>query len=252
MDLRKLSLLAGLVLACSALSIALTRVRRGSAIPTVGVPTRDASLPVDASYGARVQPIFDRRCVVCHACFDAPCQLNLQAFEGVDRGANKTPVYNPSRLDGISPTRLFRDALTTGDWQQRFGFFPVLSRVESKQLSGSLIWRLIKQRRQKPLGGVFDVDSSATCPASLDELKRELAARPELGMPFGFPPLSDSEADTLAAWLKAGSPRPPAAPEATGDEAAAIERWEAFLNADDPRSQLVARYLFEHLFFAHL
>lgn len=39
-----------------------------------------------------IQPILDRRCVVCHACYDAPCQLKLSAWEGVARGASKQRV----------------------------------------------------------------------------------------------------------------------------------------------------------------
>ncbi|MCW0469986.1 hypothetical protein OH492_16720 [Vibrio chagasii] len=35
-----------------------------------------------------VKPIIDNRCVVCHACYDAPCQLKMSSVEGIDRGAN--------------------------------------------------------------------------------------------------------------------------------------------------------------------
>ena len=36
--------------------------------------------------------------MVCHACFDAPCQFKATSWEGVARGASKTPVYDPTRL----------------------------------------------------------------------------------------------------------------------------------------------------------
>ena len=39
------------------------------------------------SYRADVQPILEQRCVVCHGCYDAPCQLKLGAWEGIARGA---------------------------------------------------------------------------------------------------------------------------------------------------------------------
>ncbi|CAG22545.1 putative isomerase [Photobacterium profundum SS9] len=39
-----------------------------------------------------VKPIIDNRCVVCHACYDAPCQLKMSSAEGIDRGANKDKV----------------------------------------------------------------------------------------------------------------------------------------------------------------
>lgn len=38
----------------------------------------------------KVKPIVDNRCVVCHACYDAPCQLKLSSVEGIDRGATKS------------------------------------------------------------------------------------------------------------------------------------------------------------------
>jgi len=28
-------------------------------------------------YLARIQPILDRRCLACHSCYNAPCQLQL-------------------------------------------------------------------------------------------------------------------------------------------------------------------------------
>jgi hypothetical protein len=35
-----------------------------------------------------VQPILERRCVVCHGCYDVPCQIKLGAWEGIARGAS--------------------------------------------------------------------------------------------------------------------------------------------------------------------
>ena len=34
------------------------------------------------SYRKDVQPIVERRCVVCHGCYDAPCQLKLGSLGG--------------------------------------------------------------------------------------------------------------------------------------------------------------------------
>jgi hypothetical protein len=50
------------------------------------------------SYRADVQPIIERRCVVCHACYDAPCQLKLGAWEGIARGASDELVYDGERI----------------------------------------------------------------------------------------------------------------------------------------------------------
>ncbi len=38
---------------------------------------RPAAPAAGQSYLADVQPILARRCVVCHACYDAPCQLKF-------------------------------------------------------------------------------------------------------------------------------------------------------------------------------
>ena len=35
------------------------------------------------SFHEEVQPILEQRCVVCHSCYDAPCQLNLTSYEGI-------------------------------------------------------------------------------------------------------------------------------------------------------------------------
>ena len=52
-----------------------------------------AQRPVPAiSYTRDVQPIFTEKCVACHACNDAACQLNLASAEGAARGATKLPV----------------------------------------------------------------------------------------------------------------------------------------------------------------
>ena len=46
----------------------------------------------EVDYWQEVKPILDNRCVVCHSCYDAPCQLKLTAIEGIERGANKSKV----------------------------------------------------------------------------------------------------------------------------------------------------------------
>ena len=70
------------------------------------------------SYDEKVRPVLESRCVVCHGCYDAPCQLKLSSPEGIHRGANKKKVYNASRLTADAPTRLFIDAMTTEEWRQ--------------------------------------------------------------------------------------------------------------------------------------
>ncbi len=73
--------------------------------------------PID--YESQIKPILDSRCVVCHGCPDAPCQLMLSAYEGIQRGGSKEMVYDGSRISAADPTRLFIDALTTAEWRKR-------------------------------------------------------------------------------------------------------------------------------------
>ena len=62
------------------------------------------------SYSKDIQPIFTDKCVVCHACYDSPCQLNLSAAEGAQRGANKLPVLrDPTPGSAVVVWRRSRD-----------------------------------------------------------------------------------------------------------------------------------------------
>ncbi len=78
------------------------------------------------NYWHDVRPVLDRRCVTCHACYDAPCQLNLTSYAGLARGATEREVYASARILPENPTRLGIDAQTTVGWRQ-LGFFPVLN-----------------------------------------------------------------------------------------------------------------------------
>lgn len=88
--------------------------------------TVDVETPQANFFQSEVKPIMDNRCVVCHACYDAPCQLKLSSVEGIDRGASKALVYEGTRLTAAAPTRLFEDAETTQEWRDA-GFHPVLN-----------------------------------------------------------------------------------------------------------------------------
>jgi hypothetical protein len=233
--------------AVAALALAYSRLTRRSA------PVATAASRTDSDYATTIQPVLNRRCVVCHSCSDAPCQLNLQSFDGLDRGANPTRVYEPSRLLAIHPTRMFEDAQSTAEWRTRFGFFPVVERrtPSSASLEDSLLWRVIDQRRTTPVPTSVRIDDPWVCPARVSALDAELRTLPGKGMPYGFPALTDGEAHALEGWLRGGAGGPASVRE--NDAAnAAIERWEAFLNAEDSKSRIVARYLYEHLFLAHL
>jgi hypothetical protein len=89
-----LFLLAALLAGCTTLATHYTELYGPSAPKDrVMLPDKIAA-PGYISYERQVQPILNQRCIVCHSCNDAPCQLNLTSYEGLDRGANPELVYN--------------------------------------------------------------------------------------------------------------------------------------------------------------
>lgn len=216
--------------------------------------------PPGESYAQTIQPILDRRCVVCHACYDGPCQVKATAWEGLARGASKTPVYDASRLLAATPSRLFVDAQKPSEWRD-MGFFPVLNEhaptPEANRTAG-LMHRLLVLKEKHPLptsgivgGGLdFSIGRDAMCPAGaeIDDYERKM---PLGGMPFGLPGLSPGEQDVLKRWIERGAPYegpPPLAPLALQR----VAMWERFFNGDTLKERLFSRYAYEHLFLAHL
>lgn len=201
----------------------------------------------------QVKPLLAQRCVVCHACYDAPCQLKLEAHEGLIRGVSKDLVYDGFRLKDAPTTRLFEDAQTETAWRQK-GFHSVLA--EGDQLG--LLARMLELKRQQTfpthgkLGSDYDfsVARDQQC-ATTDEFNRFARKYPNWGMPYGLPALSDSEHEKILNWLQAGAPGPEPA-VLTADVQQQRESWERWLNGDSLKQRLVSRYLYEHLFLAHL
>ena len=219
-----------------------------------------APAPGGVSWRADVQPILQRRCVVCHGCYDAPCQLKLGAWEGVARGASRASVYDAARLREAPPSRLFVDAQSPSQWRSK-GFFPVLnerSPTPEAQLAGSLLYQTLVLKQQHPLpagpvlgeGFDFSIDRAQACPR-VEGFEDHARRSPLAGMPYGLPGLSAHETATVADWLRAGAPYEGDAP-LTALQQAQLQQWEAFLNGPSNPERLMSRYLYEHLFLAHL
>jgi hypothetical protein len=209
-------------------------------------------------YQEEVKPLLDKRCTVCHSCYNSPCQLKMDSFEGVDRGATKRAIYNAYRLSSMEPSRLFTDAQSTAQWRDK-KFFSVTDSSVSQGLNNSIMLQLLnhKMKNPKSIGEYQPEAENLTCAENDKELGGYLEKHPNNGMPFGFPPLKQDEFDIIAGWLVQGAKGPDPARQAEltapkpGD-AAAIRLWEAFLNQDDPKHAVTARYLYEHLFLAHI
>ncbi len=217
-----------------------------------------ASTTTSVNFLTDVKPILDRRCVVCHSCYNAPCQLKLSSYEGLDRGASKKVVYKGPRLRAQDPTRLFMDAHSTAEWRTE-GFHSVTESDAEGAYNNSLMLQLLDTKRLQPRnpGEYRSEANDLTCAKNQRELGKFVSRNPDRGMPFGFPELSPEEFATLATWLQQKAPGPTPKQQAKlitpGPRAAAmITEWEAFFNGNDAKHAVTARYLYEHLFLAHL
>lgn len=210
--------------------------------------------PASDDYTRLIQPIFDSRCIACHSCYNAPCQLNLQSYSGVARGGNKLNVYDRSRFKSVAPSRLDIDGRSVSDWRAK-DFFDVLGGTDPAR---TLLIQLLGLRTRHPtVQPKKPVDESNFCPANSDQGARVSQNMPELGMPYGLPPLSQTQMETLSAWIARGAPGPSNASLASRHEVPSqlqtqARAWEALLNGPTLREKLMARYLYEHLFLAHL
>ncbi len=224
---------------------------------------QNRTLPYDHSQSTyfvdEVKPILDNRCVVCHACYDAPCQLKLTSAEGIDRGATKAQVYQGSRLTATTPTRLYEDAFSTQEWRD-YDFYPVLNeRVQRSDanIQAGVMAQLLLQKEAHPLPKQdqledfdFGLYRDQVCPTSND-IAAYQQEHPTWGMPYGLPGLSDAEQTTLLGWLRSGGLMPEAEP-LTESQQQAVDKWESYFNQPDLKRQLTSRYIYEHLFLAHL
>jgi len=219
------------------------------------------TLPAEPlSFDKSVRPVLENRCVVCHGCYDAPCQLKLSSWEGLARGANKKKVYDGERIFAAEPTRLFIDAHTTEEWRAK-QFHTVLN--EGKQdpesnLQNSVMYQMLRLKQRHPQSRVgmlpdsfeLGLNRKQVC-ATRDEFDGYAREHPLWGMPYAMPNLDNDEYRTLVQWLAQGTPHPgPAGPSDAAQSQ--IARWETFLNESSLKQQLVSRYIYEHLFIGHL
>lgn len=231
--------------------------RYGKAVPRE--LSSDPQLATHTYYGD-TKTIIEQRCVVCHGCYDSPCQLKLESYEGLLRGANPAKVYDGTRLLGASLTRLFEDAQSTAEWRSK-GFHPVINErgnSASANIDASVTAQLLQLKQDNPLpedallSDAFnlDINSPQYC-ASIENLHSYTAKNPLLGMPYGLPGLNEQEHKVTMEWLKQGAAmgKAPVLPEKIYTE---VARWEAFLNGNTLKAQLINRYIYEHLFLAQI
>ena len=207
------------------------------------------------SYSRDIQPIFTHNCVACHACYDAPCQLNLGSGEGVERGASKATVYDGTRTHTQDTTRLFMDAHGAPAWRRK-DFHSVLDQQGGQ---AALMARMLELGHATPLPAnsklpddlAIGIDRVNQC-ALPGEFADFAGKNPMAGMPFAVTGLTEQDYQTVQRWLQQGAPVDQQPLQASAAEARQVAQWEAFLNGAGNEQSLVSRWLYEHLFLAHL
>ncbi|SNX58839.1 Fatty acid cis/trans isomerase (CTI) [Nitrosomonas ureae] len=228
--------------------------------PSIAPAPIPIALPAPAenpvSYAEEIRPILEKKCLTCHSCYDAPCQLNLEGAEGLARGAFRESIYGGARTEAMQPTRLGLDEQTISGWRER-GFYSVLH-AENKQ-SEALISGMISLAKQFPFPEnsklpdsiELGINRKNQCVSS-EKFADYAHEYPLSGMPFAVTGLSDQEYSLLAGWVGQGAVIPDEPITLTSDEKKVIKEWETFFNRNENRHKLVARWLFEHLFVASL
>jgi hypothetical protein len=220
----------------------------------------DAQDPLAIVFNQDVLPILEKRCVVCHGCYDAPCQLKLSSPQGIDRGASAIKVFDAKRLLASQPSRLFIDATSSEEWRRK-GFSAVLNERDQTllaNLQGSILYQMLLQKNKNPQPTVgrlpdkfnYVLDGKNQCPTN-ETYEQYQEDFPLAGMPYGLPALNHNEFRVLEQWVGLGAPmsKPIPLQQAILD---LLVKWESKLNGNSVKQQLINRYIYEHLFLAHL
>uniref|UniRef100_UPI0040481654 fatty acid cis/trans isomerase n=1 Tax=Aliarcobacter sp. TaxID=2321116 RepID=UPI0040481654 len=213
-------------------------------------PVKYENLKREISFVNEIKPILDNRCVSCHSCYNSPCQLKLSSFEGLQRGASKTNIYE-NRMNADDPTRLFMDATNEKQWREK-GFFSMLDRLEDS--NESIMMQYLFQKNENPLniGTYAPEKDELSCVKDKNELAKYFEDNPHKGMPYGFPALKESEYNLLMTWLNQGAKNDTKNNPIPSFEEKQIKKFEDFFNNKDIKHQVTAKYIYEHLFLAHI
>ncbi len=199
------------------------------------------------NYLDQIQPILTTRCVACHGCYEAPCQVNLQSYDGVRRGYNPIPIFSSKRIEYTAPTRM-EDASTLKEWRN-LGFHPIATRKEEAMVNPkpkaakppevreSLLYRFLEESSLRNAEGFplealanlqedYNEKDKRSCVATKSQMAEHFSSLSALdprkvvsfedfieenrfgGMPFGLTRLPDQESKALFNWLENGADGP--------------------------------------------
>ncbi len=224
-------------------------------------------------YLDEVQPALAERCAVCHACTNGPCQLNMTSFAALERGVSSKNPYKFGLFDSF-PTRVsdnrtlqawrdlgFRSVLPQGGDPKKSIFYRALELGERNVASTDPNAGPIRTSVARALAQAHN-EGKYSCPVNDVSWWWFSLRNPQGGMPWGLPSDEDNH-EVLERWVLDGAPGPSAealasiqqpqvTPMTQVEPVTIIESWETFLGGDDLRSQLVARYIYEHAYSANI
>lgn len=208
-----------------------------------------------------VQPILASRCVACHGCTDAPCSAKFTNHELTMRGASQTNPYAVR----VGAT-IFPEARVGAP-----GFFPTITKSFNTSLMAKFVELGLKNTTDAEQSGGFDMTTldpmrkkymvapKYECPIDVASFEAYAAKNPMAGMPFGMARMADNESRDLLRWIAETSGEGPTQESAillsSPSRPQVVLAWENFLNQGPSmveRSTLMARYLYEHWFNAHI
>jgi hypothetical protein len=198
----------------------------------------------------------------------------MTSYAALERGVSSKDPYKWGLLDS-DPTRV-SDNRSLAHWRAK-GFRSVLpgdgvdpedsiffqslalgdaNTASDDPNAGPIATSMVRRMAQA------HADGDLSCPTSGFAYWWFKLRHPQGGMPWGITPDGEDHA-TLEAWTLDGAPGPSDAAQrvisqpqrtahTTVDPAVVIAQWEAFLGADDHRSQLVGRYIYEHSYASNL
>jgi uncharacterized membrane protein len=147
-----------------------------------GVPSSSAGGGANTFYGARVEPIFEVRCVTCHGPSRHKANLRLDSYRAAMRGGKTGPVIRPGNLQGSDLFR--RITLPPGhdDFMPKEGKRP----LSADQVKLIELWIGAGASGTLPVDAIKDAPSGSTSLAVAEVTFEEIAAAATTRMRAGI------------------------------------------------------------------
>ena len=125
--------------------------------------------------------------------------------------------------------------------------------IVDDDLNKSILMQVLSQKKYYPESiGSYDPESDElTCAKDKTELEKYYDDKPQHAMPYGMPALSEKEYDLLANWIKNKSKNDEKV-IINKKEKNIIKTYENFFNQSSIKNKMMSRYIYEHIYLAHL